>query len=345
MAKDFKNIKKGALLSKLGKLKKPNPNDTELSLMEELLDSTDDDAPWFYNPDEFNWNARNQLEIKTRESNVDDVIRGFKSVSPSKKGTGEKSYALYKIGTKKVKIEATKKGLSDLSASTITKMQERGAAVVFERAIKDNVKFKDAQAIVKDKETYDRLLEIWQKEGEDIVDMEWIKSFYKMTCTLMAKVSPRNIEEFDRDAPNGFMEYITKNFDSIEELEKAAEYREEDERKYWIARMGKQAAIDIYANGRIGIGNMDSIAMMAEEDQIYAVNIAMQYAGLLNTGISKIQNELKPQLDKLLSDGSEARFPTFDRIEDNLNLNLFNKISGKTHEQKSLQSPDQSETE
>ena len=77
-------------------------------------------------------------------------------------------------------------------------MQERGAAVVFERAIKDNVKFKDAQAIVKDKETYDRLLEIWQKEGEDIVDMEWIKSFYKMTC-IDGKVSPRNIEEFDRD--------------------------------------------------------------------------------------------------------------------------------------------------
>ena len=87
MAKDFKNIKKGALLSKLDKLKKPNPNDTELSLMKELLDSTDDDAPWFYNPDEFNWDAKKQLEIKTRESNVDEVIRGFKSVLPSKKGT------------------------------------------------------------------------------------------------------------------------------------------------------------------------------------------------------------------------------------------------------------------
>ena len=35
MAKDFKNIKKGALLSKLDKLKKPNPNDTELSLMKD----------------------------------------------------------------------------------------------------------------------------------------------------------------------------------------------------------------------------------------------------------------------------------------------------------------------
>ena len=153
-----------------------------------------------------------------------------------------------------------------------------------------------------------------------------------------------SVRQYDNEL-EPFMQYIKKNYANIEELDKAAEYKEEDERKYWIARMGKQAAIDIYANGRIGIGNMDSIAMMAEEDQIYAVNIAMQYAGLLNTGISKIQNELKPQLDKLLADGSEARFPTFDRIEDNLNLNLFNKISGKTHEQKSLQSPDQSETE
>ena len=90
-----------------------------------------------------------------------------------------------------------------------------------------------------------------------------------------------SIRQYDYElAP--FMEYIQRNFDTIEELEKAAEYKEEDERKYWIARMGKQAAIDIYANGRIGIGNMDSIAMMREEDQIYAVNIAMQYLSLIH---------------------------------------------------------------
>tara|TARA_B100000029_G_scaffold104619_1_gene95151 strand:- start:4958 stop:5734 length:777 start_codon:yes stop_codon:yes gene_type:complete len=153
-----------------------------------------------------------------------------------------------------------------------------------------------------------------------------------------------SIRQYDYElAP--FMEYIQRNFDTIEELEKAAEYKEEDERKYWIARMGKQAAIDIYANGRIGIGNMDSIAMMREEDQIYAVNIAMQYAGLLNAGVAKIQNELKPQIDKLLADGSSPRFPTFDRIEDNLNLDLFNKLIGNSNEKKSLQSTDQPETE
>ena len=83
--------------------------------------------------------------------------------------------------------------------------------------------------------------------------------------------------------------------------------------------------------------------MMKEEDQIYALNIGMQYAGLLNTGIAKIQNELKPHLDKMLSDGSAARLPTFDNIEAHLNLELFNQVSG--HEQKSLQSTDQSETE
>ena len=152
------------------------------------------------------------------------------------------------------------------------------------------------------------------------------------------------LHQYDNELA-AFMDWINKHWSSIEEVEKAAEYTEEDERKYWIARMGKQAAIDIYANGRIGIGNMDSIAMMREEDQIYAVNIAMQYAGLLNTGISKIQNELKPHIDKLLGDGTEARFPTFDGIEKNLNLDLFNKLTGSSSEQKSLQSTDKPETE
>ena len=37
----------------------------------------------------------------------------------------------------------------------------------------------------------------------------------------------------------------------MEEVEKAAEYTEEDERKYCIARMGKQAAMDVYKTGNI----------------------------------------------------------------------------------------------
>ena len=140
-----------------------------------------------------------------------------------------------------------------------------------------------------------------------------------------------------------FMDWVNKKYNSMEELIEAAQYNEEEERKYWVARMGKQAAMDVYCTGRIGIGNLDSIAMMREEDQYATLNIAMQYSGLLNAGIGKIQNELKPQMDKMMVDGSAPRIPTFDNVEDNLDLKLYEQIIG--NEQKSLQSPDQSETE
>ena len=99
---------------------------------------------------------------------------------------------------------------------------------------------------------------------------------------------------------------------------------------------------DRYCTGRIGVGNLDSIAMMREEDQYATLNIAMQYSGLLNAGISKIQNELKPQIDKMMVDGSAPRIPTFDKVEDNLDLKLYEQITG--NEQKSIQPTDQSET-
>ena len=143
-----------------------------------------------------------------------------------------------------------------------------------------------------------------------------------------------------------FMDWIHKNYGEMDEVIHDAEYDEDEERKYWIARMGKQAAVDVYATGRIGIGNLDSIAMMREEDQYATLNIAMQYAGLLNAGIAKIQNEIKPQIDKMMVDGSAPRIPTFDNVEDNLDLKLFESLNGHAGIKiKSLQSTDQPETE
>ena len=151
-----------------------------------------------------------------------------------------------------------------------------------------------------------------------------------------------SLHQYDNEMA-AFMDWINKHWESIEEVEKAAEYTEEDERKYWIARMGKQAAMDVYTTGKIGTGNLDSIAMMREDDQYATLNVAMQYSGLLSAGISKIQNELRPHLDKLMMDGSSPRIPTMEGIEDNLNLKLYEQLTG--NEQKSLQSTDQSETE
>ena len=151
-----------------------------------------------------------------------------------------------------------------------------------------------------------------------------------------------SLHQYDNEMA-AFMDWINKHWGSIEEVEKAAEYTEEDERKYWIARMGKQAAMDVYTTGKIGTGNLDSIAMMREDDQYATLNVAMQYSGLLSAGISKIQNELRPHLDKLMMDGSSPRIPTMEGIEDNLNLKLYEQLTG--NEQKSIQSADQPETE
>jgi len=165
----------------------------------------------------------------------------------------------------------------------------------------------------------------------DIEEFELDRNKYNVT-----------LHQYDNELA-AFMDWINKNWGSMEEVEKAAEYTEEDERKYWIARMGKQAAMDVYTTGKIGTGNLDSIAMMREDDQFATLNVAMQYSGLLSAGIAKIQNELKPHLDKLMMDGTSPRIPTMEGIEDSLHLKLYEQITG--HEQKSLLSPDQSETE
>ena len=129
----------------------------------------------------------------------------------------------------------------------------------------------------------------------DIEEFELDRNKYNVT-----------LHQYDNELA-AFMDWINKHWGSIEEVAKAAEYTEEDERKYWIARMGKQAAIDVYTTGKIGTGNLDSIAMMREDDQYATLNVAMQYAGLLNVGIAKIQKELKPHLDKLMIDGTSTR--------------------------------------
>ena len=165
----------------------------------------------------------------------------------------------------------------------------------------------------------------------DIEEFELDRNKYNVT-----------LHQYDNELA-AFMDWINKHWGSIEEVADAAEYTEEDERKYWIARMGKQAAIDVYTTGKIGTGNLDSIAMMREDDQFATLNVAMQYSGLLSAGIAKIQNELKPHLDKLMMDGTSPRIPTMEGIEDSLHLKLYEQITG--NEQKSLLSPDQSETE
>ena len=73
-----------------------------------------------------------------------------------------------------------------------------------------------------------------------------------------------------------------------------------EERKYWIARMGKQAAMDIISYGRIGSGNMESISMMPEKDQVQALQIAVRFSTMVSGGLDKLNKQLQPELKQYM---------------------------------------------
>ena len=122
-----------------------------------------------------------------------------------------------------------------------------------------------------------------------------------------------------------FFKWLIDEGFTAEELEKRLEYDPEEERKYWIARMGKQAAMDVVFQGRIGTGNLDSIAMMKEQDQQSILEIAMQYSALYNVSVNKIQQKLLPYIEAL-EQSSTGALPTFHGIDDNLEIGLLSEL-------------------
>ena len=140
---------------------------------------------------------------------------------------------------------------------------------------------------------------------------------------------------------NVFVDHIQEHIETIEELETASEWNEEDERKYWIARMGKQAALDLMANGRVGTGNLDSIAMMKQEDQIAILDVASQYSCLMKLSMDKITGRTEKYF-KAYAESPDVNIPTFHGIEETMNVPLLDQIKDEINA-KYLQSTDQSE--
>lgn len=122
-----------------------------------------------------------------------------------------------------------------------------------------------------------------------------------------------------------FLNVINQYVSSQEDLDFYLQINEEEERKYWIARMGKQAAMDIIAFGRVGSGNMDSIAMMDERDQLEALRVAVQYSGLVNAGMNKISLDVQDQVTKYLESDEQRIAQILDGIQNDPDLQLTDK--------------------
>jgi len=93
-----------------------------------------------------------------------------------------------------------------------------------------------------------------------------------------------------------FLDIIKKYVSKEEDIKYFTEFNDNEERAYWIARLGKQAAMDIVSYGRIGSGNMESITMMPEEDQVQTLQIAVRFSTMIGSGLDKINKQLQPEL-------------------------------------------------
>ena len=87
-----------------------------------------------------------------------------------------------------------------------------------------------------------------------------------------------------------------EHVDEQHPLEYFIEEQEEEERIYWIARMGKQSAMDIVSYGRISTGNMTSILDMPEKDQVKCLEVAIQFSALVGGGMDKLNKTFAPAI-------------------------------------------------
>jgi len=183
---------------------------------------------------------------------------------------------------------------------------------------------------------------------DDIKIAKLKKDLEVVTDELEAELIRIDIEDFESDQEirkrklvrqeqeiDVFVKRVQDNVEKEEDIQKYFDQDPEEERKYWIARMGKQAAMDILSFGRISTGNLDSIAMLPEEEQLQILSIGFQYSNLLGGQLAKIEGTTREYTQQLLSDNSNLRLPTFDGIEDNMELKMINSLK-EIVEQKKL---------
>lgn len=95
------------------------------------------------------------------------------------------------------------------------------------------------------------------------------------------------------DGPQGVLPDGTKLIDVFgnKELE------EELEKQHWIAKLAKQASMEMLAYGKIGTGNMDAIAMLDPKDINECLQLTSDYCVRVGTGMGllteKSINDLK----------------------------------------------------
>ena len=126
---------------------------------------------------------------------------------------------------------------------------------------------------------------------------------------------------------DSFLKIVKDYIKQEEDIPHFIEMNDKEEAQYWVARMGKQAALDIISYGRISSGNMDSIALMPETDQVEALKIAVRYSTMIQGCLDKLNVQLQPELNKFMT-GEEMVAKLQPELQEKLKLEkiILNKI-------------------
>ena len=126
----------------------------------------------------------------------------------------------------------------------------------------------------------------------DIDQLNYDLSVYKKKFRVVE-------EELDE-----FAKLVLEIVPTVADLETYTQHNEELEREYWIYRMAKQASVDMVTTGRIGAGNLDSIAMMSPKDQALTIGSALLNSKKLTAGINRIEEAINTNSNLLNSNFS-----------------------------------------
>ena len=150
----------------------------------------------------------------------------------------------------------------------------------------------------------------WEKDDLEIenLEIELEKAFYDLTIFEKKEIP------FEQEIDD-FCDIVRELKDPDTPLLDYLKVSEEEDRKYWITRMAKQSAVDMHTLGRIGSGNLDSILQMPPEDQLQAIQGAVEHATLLTAGVDKLTQQLLPEVRELLesNDFKVPQLKSFDR--------------------------------
>ena len=159
------------------------------------------------------------------------------------------------------------------------------------------------------------------------IEIEWEKAKYDESLFEKKYITyEREISEF--------CDMVRNHMDEEKGIEYYRVTQEDEDRKYWITRMAKQAAVDVHNCGRIGSGNLDSILNMPAEDQLTAIQGAVEHATMLTAGVEKMTQQLLPEVRKVIEGSFKnysvpqlmAEVPKTEELPKTKNLEIKSRV-------------------